>query len=504
MTSEGNSGSRCSGALAYLLLPPKILYITMAMVFYAFYLFRPTFITEYLQLNDREYGDISAIMALVSFVTMTLWGTTSDALGRHRLLLAVAASAMAGVFMLFLIHIDNHMALFVYSALLFSVYSFFSSGILPLTDYQAIKLLERQSTFSKDLYGKQRLWATVSYGVVSFTIGHLIKKWGIAVLFIFLGCSAALFVVVLYLTGVPDQPKPINFKRWQRRRDETSAAVSAEMVQKKQATSDEESANIAKTSPLPGATPQVQSKRHPLIMLISNPKYLFFLLVVFMTGSARAVMTTFLAKYLKERMGLDAGQVGNVAVFGIVLEVVILFVSPWFIRTIGIYWMLILAQLAMVLRCWAYVAIPPKPTNVYWVYVVELLKGVAFGLTQSAGVKLSNEAAPVGLQATAQALYTSVYSQLPAVFTAFAGGRLYKAFGPRILFYVTAIVSTLALVLFMIKYAFDGSISLLLCFGRRRQDSALPEIAVVKEDLKKSPVMANTSAESLIRKNNHK
>lgn len=190
--------------------------------------------------------------------------------------------------------------------------------------------------------------------------------------------------------------------------------------------------------------------------LLRNPNYLFLLVFVFLAGSARAVMTSFVAMYWNEDMDLDTSKVAIAANFGILMEIIIFFMSPFLLRFFGIYWMLIFSQISMALRCWFYAYLPASPDMVYYVYAIELLKGTAFGFAQIAGVKICVEVAPPGLEATAQAVYTSFYSQLPAVLSAAIGGRLYQWYGAKILFFITAIISTAALVLFFVKYTVDG------------------------------------------------
>lgn len=180
--------------------------------------------------------------------------------------------------------------------------------------------------------------------------------------------------------------------------------------------------------------------------------------MVFLNGMARAVMTVFLSIFWKE-LGMNSKQIAIGSIFGILLEVAIFFFGQRLVF-MGNYWMLILAQGAMVFRTWAYAVLPQTnaPLWVYW--LVELSKGVAFGFTHSAGVKLASEAAPPGLEATAQALYTSIYSQLPAVIAGLIGSYLAKMYGLGRVFLCAAVGSTAALALLFVKYLGDGSITL--------------------------------------------
>lgn len=476
---------------AFILPRPKLLYIFMAMAYYSFYLFRPVFIKKYLGMNDREYGDLASILALVSFIFMTLWGTLADALGRHRLALALASLAMAGSFMLFIVPMPTHTVTFYWSAFVIALYSFFAACILPLTDYQALQMLAESGLMSKDLYGRQRLWATVSYGAITYLISYLIDTLGPETLFVAVPSTATLFSLYLLIFGCRDKPKPWRtiFQRRSRRKpepkgqaelnDSTTNLKEAEKemdkpLEEEEGVKHEEIekqpySNQVAIHPSPGST--AANTKSPIMRLLSNPNYLFFLLVVFLVGSGRAVMTTFLANYLGSAVKLTNQQIANATLMGLVLEIIILFCGPWLLHHLGIYWMLIGAQVAMTVRAWAYTIIPPQASLFWLFYLVELLKGVAFGLTQSAGVKLSNDTAPEGLQATAQALYTSCYAMLPAVISAFAGGRVYHAFGPNALFLGTSIISTAALGLFIIKYAWDGRIT--LCGWNPRRPSSV-------------------------------
>jgi oligosaccharide:H+ symporter len=428
----------------HLLLSPKIVYFVVCAAFYALHVFRPAFIKKFLEFGDVEYGDLCAVMALVSFAFMTLWGMLADALGRHKMVLVFLCLALAGAFELFLfvVQVQNMTVRFYLSAVVLGMYSFFASGMLPLTDFLTLRKLSNMPDFSKDLYGRQRLWGTISYGLMTYLVGLVLKTFDLKALFYLVPAASAVCAVCILWLAPGDEPKPLK-EAFKRKPKEEKEKLPEELNE------------------------DGLKKPRPVIQLLKNPKYMFMLFVVFMTGSARAVMTIFLSNYWLDGIKLEKTQVGTAANFGIFMEIVILFLGPSCIKIFGIYWLLIFGQIAMVVRCWAYVFLPAN-AELYWmVYLIELLKGVAFSFTQIAGVKLASDAAPKGLEATAQALYTSVYSQLPTVITSIIGGRCYERYGPNVLFQITAIVATVAMCLFIVKYLVDGSIRL-CCFGKRR------------------------------------
>lgn len=463
-------------------IAPKLLYITMSFAFYAFYLLRANFSTKYLELSKSQFGDLSAMMAAVGFLSMAPWGKVADATGRHRLVLAFSTFGMAASFMLFLIRFDSPVATFWSAALILALYSFFSCALQPLTDYHALKMLERQPGLSRDLYGRQRVWGTIAYGAISFIMGSLTKSFGPVALFYVVPITSALFVITIFAVTYPDSPIPLRQAFSRQKVNESALDNSASTTQlldgdvKKVVESPNKSdvSLVKKGEPIdvildPGdivhfhGEPPRRDTRKPLVQLLTNPDYVFLLVFVFLSGTARAVMTSFAAMYWNEDMDLTTRQIGVAANFGILMEIGLFFAAPFLLGFFGIYWMLIFSQTAMVLRCWVYAFLPAKPSMFWVVYLTELLKGVAFGFGQTAGVKICGDVAPPGLEATAQALYTSFYSQLPAVIAAAAGGRLYQHFGGKVLFYTTAILSTVALGLFLLKYTLDGR----LCGSRR-------------------------------------
>lgn len=446
------------------LVAPKLLYITMAFSFYAFYIVRATFATQYLGLDVSQFGDLWALMAAVGFLSMAPWGKLADVTGRHKLVVGFCSAGLAGSFLLFLFRWDSRAVTFAMSALILALYSFFSSGLMPLTDYHALKMLQERPDVTRDHYGRQRVWGTIAFGAITYAVGALVDAYGPTVLFVVVPSTALLFMVTVYLMAIPDSPVPLGqvFRKAPATPSEPSAS---------QSTSKDDllsiDADVVKLKSEPGSM-HTTGTRSPIAQLMTNPSFMFLLVFVFLSGSARAVMSTFAAMYWRKDLAMTNRQTSMAANYGILLEIIIFFLSPLLLRVFGIYWMLILSQVAMAARCWLYAFLPAGPDMAWYVYGIELLKGAAFGFGQVAGVKICVDVAPVGLEATAQAVFTSVYSQLPAVLASAIGGRLYQWYGAQMLFLVTAVISTVALVLFSIKYTYDGRL-----FGRFRRPSAL-------------------------------
>lgn len=430
------------------IISAKILFFSMALVQYSFYVFRNPFFRDFLGLDETQAGMVGSIMALVSFPCMTIWNALADLTGRHKLGLVFITAASVTCFELFMFVKKGSLLI---TLCVISGYSSLSSGMIPLLDYEGLRMLEEKPGFSKEMYGRQRLWSTVAYAVITYLSALFMEyrnaktkdmstdkgksSGGYEVLFLVQPISAFIFISALLLFGPRDKPKPFLIKG----------------ILKNFSKSKNSKPDVTKTHQA------AQNEQPPWIKLLTNPNFLFFLFVVFMNGMARMVMSNFLTYYWLDDYKMSKVQVAYATIFGIAIELIIFFFAST-IALIGSYWMLVLAQGSMALRTWLYYLLVPHKNFVWQTYSIELLKGVAFGLTHSASVKIAAQSAPPGLEATAQALYTSMYAQLPAVISAYAGSILYKKFGPKPLFLITASVSSCALIIFIIKYTIEGKI----------------------------------------------
>lgn len=455
-----------SGLYEKVLLGPKLIYITLSLFYYGFYVYRTKWATEILGFDTAGFGDMSALMALIGFISMTLWGSLADFTGRPRLILALVSVGVVASFSLFLLDIKGQSWEVGANFGILALYSCFSSSVPALADDQVLRLL---STIDTRLYGNQRAFETLSFAVTTRVLAWLFELFGIrVVLHLWIPCTALLFIIVVALVGTDRIKTSLGDNNAGHVEEQRGLKQSDTIIEDNPANVllstkvCESSTNLLVSSQQPtrsSAEPVASHEtKRPVFILLTNRNYLFLLFGVFLTGYARSIMTTFLTHYLLNDMHLTEGQCGDVAISGVIFEALIFFCSAHLIRRFGLYWILILAQLAMVVRGWSYVWMAPVPANWWIVYLVELLKGVAFGLTQSAGIKIANDIVPSGLEATSQSLYSGMYAFLPGVIAAFVGGRIYQTFGSTTLFVSTAVISTVALLLFILKYSWDGKL----------------------------------------------
>lgn len=427
----------CSNRLNGMSPPPslKILFLTVHGIVYCFSIFRHQFMTARLGFSLEQYGDVQALMALSSVVGTPFWSAAADSLGRHRLVLACLCAATAGCFSL--LALAEREQFFVPAALL-TLYAFLSSGLAPLVDYIALSSLGADR---RHLYGRLRIWGTLSFGFTALLVGQCLDAVGSMLpLFYIVPVFAAASILSIAATALPLQ-------------------VDASH-------SEPEKHTEIKAAAFLDATTTVRLAR-----LFSHPTFCILLGIVFMTGCVRSVSTLFLSAHWSQQLGLSRTQIGIASNFAVASEVAIFSIAPWLLSRVGVHWLLILAQLAGAVRSWAYCSLPSDPSHASSVYAIELLKGITFGFTHLAGVKIASDSAPAGTEATAQALYTIAYSQVPAVATALVGTRL----KPNVLLIATGVVASLSLLVSAIVLAAIGNLQ---CW---RQGSVITYAAVAPQ-----------------------
>ena len=402
------------------LLTPKLLYFAVGSVYYAFYIFRIDFCADYYGFGTDKAGDIATVMTLSGFAMTALWSGLADRLGRHRLVLALLGIAASGSFELLLVKFESATWNYWYAIGVCAVFGGILGGLLPLADYQTLQLLTRKFNADRSFYGRQRMMGTVSYGLTTLLIGYLSDWLGATVIFYLFPIFSAIFVVSLLLFGYPDAGRP---------KEETVPSTKAE-------------------------GDSVQATAAPISVFFRDRHFLFFLLVVFVTGCGRQVLQIYLPPFLKGTLKMNNSQAGYAVVSSTIFSIIFLFFGSTLLARLGASLMLFLGMVTMGIRLGCYIFVPHAPSSAWLVYCIELLNGVAFSFTHLAGVSIAADFAPAGRAATSQAIYTSFYMQLPAVLVAFAGGRIFKAYGGVKFFGWASVVILAFSAIVALKYTF--------------------------------------------------
>jgi Na+/melibiose symporter-like transporter len=207
------------------------------------------------------------------------------------------------------------------------------------------------------------------------------------------------------------------------------------------------------------------SSNSPALILLAIPAFLFFVLVVLVSGVIRSAMSFFQAYFIialhdGDQTGKD--QAAFVALARVVSEVGVYFFGKQLLHALGPYWMLIISQGTGILRMLGYAAMPTKGAG-SWIfpYFLELLKGLNAGLFSSSAVRLACDMAPESCGNTAQGIVAGTYAGLSTVLGGVIGGFIVSFFpstiegerrGMQTMFFILSGSGFVFLALFILKY----------------------------------------------------
>lgn len=477
------------------LVIPKLIYIGLNLLLYAVHAYGTEFFRRQWNIKLSQIGYISALSGF-NFVGSVFWSGVADRTLRYKLILVTCTTAYA--ILMFSLNIkvftESTGAKIAFTAMCFGLAQFFGSALFPLVDNQVMSLLAADPTLSKDTYGRQRLWGTIAHSSVTI-LSNQANKWYLSLrgdsaflnkyfgdylgMFLVLVFSAVFFATTI-IFGIPNDLEAIAASNSHHHNPKDAEKKQVEEVNEKKL--EEDPVTIieeGKIEAIPMIEPVPSSWWYssPTIRLLCIPAFLFFMLVVLVTGIVRSVMTFFQAYFIITIH--DGGQKGKdqaayTAIPRLMSEVGVFFFGKQLIRVLGAHWMLIGSMATGILRLVGYASMPTKGAGSLIVpYFLELLKGLNAGLFVSSAVRLASDMAPKGCSNTAQGLVSGNYVGLSTVFGGILGGLIVSFFpstlegerkGMQTMFFIISGSATICLVLFILKYMFVDKV---LCTGRR-------------------------------------
>lgn len=340
-----------------------------------------------LGLSGSAIGILSAIPPLVALFVSPVWSALADRHGAHRLVLVIAAAG-ALVFGYAISLVQGLAALVI----LVAVYAAFRAPAVALADNSVLVLLGAH----KELYGRQRLWGAIGWGLAAPLVGELSQRWGLHWAFytyipLSLGC-------LVFAWLLPNNQPASRVSIW-----------------------------------------------HGVTELFRRPGWVVFLVAMFLAGIGSSANSNFLFLHLQD-MGGTRSLMGIALTVGSISEIIVFsFVGRW-LRTWGSRRMLALSLAASTLRLLLYSLIPSP----LWVLPIQLFHGLAFSLLWSAGVAYADSLAPSGLGATAQAFFGAMQAGLAVVVGSILGGIIYDAAGSAALFRWSSVAVAIGLIFFIV------------------------------------------------------
>lgn len=437
-----------------ILILPKLIYLTLNCSIYATHNYTAMYFYKMWGIEIYQFGAVSSLSA-VQFVGALFWAHLADRTGRHKSIL-LACTVLYGLFFC-LLELNPFersakvTAKIVYSAVMYGVSCFFMSSMFPLVDTQVFSILSKDPNFTKETFGRQRLWGTIGHALVTLAVGTSIYWFDYKGMFVVLILSCISFVFFI-LVGIPSDIKVIkgsSSKHGHAGPSQSATRESTSMQEGAVSPADIEQAGSPNSARRRWTVP-------PVIRVLFNPHFFFLALVILCAGYVRSVMSSFLAFYMQTEMKQSEIMVAVAIMFRMLSEMAIFFYNKQLLQTLGLHWMLIIAQMAGLLRVLAYSALPPDGNWFYLSFAIELLKGTSTGCLISAGVRMAHDIAPKGCANTAQAYISGMYSGLSqAIGGALGGLIIYLLPNHSVagMFRITFYMGLVALILCVIKYS---------------------------------------------------
>jgi PPP family 3-phenylpropionic acid transporter len=367
---------------------------TLNFLLYAATAFVSPFIVLYYQglgFTGTQIGLLTGIAPLITFFSVPLWTGLADATRRHRLIMSLAI--LVGVITLSTFPLLNAFTPVLLIVILLNI---FVAPVTSFTDTATMFMLADE----KEMYGRIRLGGTIGYGLAAAIAGVLVQNCGLK--FAFWG-SATLFLL--------------------------GFIVSQKLVYSQLKANDPAGGRVR--------------------TLLTNPRWLLFLVVAFAGGSALAALNNFFFPYMKE-LGASESTMGLALTMGTITEIPVLFFGNRLIKRLKPYGLLMLAMVVTGIRLLSFAASGTPSLALF----IQLLNGLTFPAMWMACVSYADESSPKGMKTTAQGLFGAMVFGFGTAVGGFVGGPLLESMGGRVLYLVSGVftLATVAIVTLIQRY----------------------------------------------------
>ncbi|KAI9267595.1 hypothetical protein EDC94DRAFT_536910 [Helicostylum pulchrum] len=470
---EANIVMTCCTLIVIMYLICKVLYIAIFALLSAAPPYLPLYYHDVLGFSSDQIGFVLAIAPFIQSIACPLWTYTVDKRpALHGPIMAITSLIGGSAIMTIMVignsvssdivnptqifstlklQLSNSSLVLVTSALALT-FAFFTLPNLSLVDSAVMKILGP----NKILYGKQRLWGSVSAGATILIVGQIISMTGsLDGLFWVFGASTLLFIVFSCFVNVSHSSS--EYEHLPQNADEDAGLervpsdgrlLSQVMTDTSEKLLSSEGNSHYVDLFKPNSTTSAHTIREEADETLEAIGGLNLGLAISRIASVDQPMIHIDSEGIPPSSMFKSVRVVTFLIttllFGFVLSMILT-------EIFGVTNMILIAHVATIVRCLIYTVLTPDSffTNVS-ALSLQTLHGIGFGIFWATSVSEMDGFFPPEQRSVAQGILGALHFGLGAGLGALSGGYLYEYMGAIWMFRIGALVATINMVIFYV------------------------------------------------------
>ena len=338
------------------------------------------------------------------------------------------------------------------------VYAAASTLTIPVLDGVTIQFLNEHPDFTKEDYGRERLYGAVGWAVMHLIMAPLLDWQGFGIVYplVILSTTGTLVTLYLYMqSNVQRQHMLGQQSGINRHHHHALQKRSSDIILADDSIMDDESNNVDKncntTDNLNNTTPRLPIST--LCRLLVQSSYGVTFLIAFFTLSQGQAVVDSLVFIFFEFLGSSYTTMGLTVQLTVLFEIPIFQIAPRLLERYGSGVLLLTAAASYVIRAVGYSCVPKG--HMVYILLLEPLHGITYACSQTAAVDTAARVMPMGYEATGQGLMGLVRGCGSMVGLAL-GGAAMDHMGPRFMYRASAALCGAGACLFAAAYAYEG------------------------------------------------
>ena len=374
-------------------------------------------------LNTQQIGIIEGLRTFTPTISSVFWGFVSDRFRCRKLVWIWTKSGSTFILLLLAVPYVTKSFSRILSVSV-GAQLFVSNG--AILDSYTLALL---GTENKLLYGRYRLYASLSWGLGSIVMGWVTDHYGFDWNFIMFG-GLSLLMIALISYCIPDTANADNQlgSNPSERNSNTEETDTEVEIPDAEADADTD-ADVASTGEI-----------SELLFLVLKPRVLFFFAEVIIMGAAMATVERLLFLYMVNDLYSSTLLCGLSVGVNVLFELPIFWYASSILQYLGSDGMFLLSMTCFVIRVFGYTLL--TPSTKWWILALESMHGVTFAtfwiVTTDVSKVLIDESKGGFWSTTIPSVVQMLYTAVGATIGSVLGGIAMHRFGSREMYRFTA------------------------------------------------------------------